>query len=296
MRSVRTDLAFEARAAAVNGDFDDDIISCDLDVDGFSVNKLTIGEKAAKGLGKPRGEYYSAEFGKLWNEGSEELQKTASMIAKLLDMACPEREGCVLVACLGNSRITPDSVGPKCAKKITVTRHIRLLDKSLYQSLGVGECACVATGVLGDTGVESAGIVKGVADSVKPCCIIAIDALSAREMKRMGTTVQVSNSGIMPGSGVNNCRAEISESTMGCPVVSLGFPTVVDGRTLALDMLEDAGVNQALMEKAEYALSNSGHKSFFVCPKDCDAVTDCLSDIASMAVNIFVHGENISLD
>lgn len=290
MRNIRTDLAVEAHEARYGDALCDGVTKNFSNVCGFEVTELNISEKAAAELGKPKGTYLSAEFGRLWQDSDEAAERTARLICALISRLAPSGDGCVLVAGLGNERITPDAVGPKSVKMLTVTRHVKCLDPGLYSRLGFGECAAIIPGVLGDTGIESADIIRGAAEAVRPRCIIAIDALSLRRMARMATTVQVSAAGIAPGSGVNNRRAAISQETMGCPVISVGFPTVVDAVTLTLDMLEEAGIEEEKLDAAAELLSESGRRSLFVAPKDCDMITECLANVASKAINIFVHG------
>ena len=290
MRNIRTDLAVEAHEARYGDALCDGVTKNFSNVCGFEVTELNISEKAAAELGKPKGTYLSAEFGRLWQDSDEAAERAARLICALISRLAPSGDGCVLVAGLGNERITPDAVGPKSVKMLTVTRHVKRLDPGLYSRLGFGECAAIIPGVLGDTGIESADIIRGAAEAVRPRCIIAIDALSSRRMARMATTVQVSAAGIAPGSGVNNRRAAISQATMGCPVISVGFPTVVDAVTLTLDMLEEAGIEEEKLDAAAELLSESGRRSLFVAPKDCDMITECLANVASKAVNIFVHG------
>ena len=290
MRNIRTDLAVEAHEARYGDALCDGVTKNFSNVCGFEVTELNISEQAAAELGKPQGTYLSAEFGRLWQDSDEAAERAARLICALIRRLAPSGDGCVLVAGLGNERITPDAVGPKSVKMLTVTRHVKRLDPGLYSRLGFGECAAIIPGVLGDTGIESADIIRGAAEAVRPRCIIAIDALSSRRMARMATTVQVSAAGIAPGSGVNNRRAAISQETMGCPVISVGFPTVVDAVTLTLDMLEEAGIEEEKLDAAAELLSESGRRSLFVAPKDCDMITECLANVASKAINIFVHG------
>ena len=284
MRNIRTDLAVEAHEARYGDALCDGVTKNFSNVCGFEVTELNISEKAAAELGKPKGTYLSAEFGRLWQDSDEAAERAARLICALISRLAPSGDGCVLVAGLGNERIPPDAVGPKSVKMLTVTRHVKRLDPGLYSRLGFGECAAIIPGVLGDTGIESADIIRGAAEAVRPRCIIAIDALSSRRMARMATTVQVSAAGIAPGSGVNNRRAAISQETMGCPVISVGFPTVVDAVTLTLDIEEEK------LDAAAELLSESGRRSLFVAPKDCDMITECLANVASKAINIFVHG------
>lgn len=290
MRNIRTDLAIEANDFHYSGEPSEDVTKTCEKLLGYEVTTLTIGENASRELGKPVGTYISAEFGRLWHSDRASVERAAEMICTLIKRIAPKEAGCILAVGLGNDRVTPDSVGPKAVKKLIVTRHVKEMNPNLYASMGFGECAAVITGVLGETGVESADIIKGVVNQIHPCLILVIDALSARSMERMATTVQVTASGIAPGSGVNNRRAEISEKTMGCPVISLGFPTVVDAGTLTLDMLEDSGASEDMLSAAEEKISGTGRPALFVSPKECDIITDCLGELAAMAVNLFIHG------
>ena len=147
MRNIRTDLAVEAHEARYGDALCDGVTKNFSNVCGFEVTELNISEKAAAELGKPKGTYLSAEFGRLWQDSDEAAERTARLICALISRLAPSGDGCVLVAGLGNERITPDAVGPKSVKMLTVTRHVKRLDPGLYSRLGFGECAAIIPGV-----------------------------------------------------------------------------------------------------------------------------------------------------
>lgn len=188
----------------------------------------------------------------------------------------------VLVACLGNRFITPDALGSKCGDKIVATRHIKeaLPTESLA---GCADVSVVTPGVLGQTGIESQEYVKGIADRIKPSLIVAIDAMAARSTSRLATTIQLSDAGLSPGKGVGKGRPRFDASTMGCPVIGIGSPTVVSSSTLIVDALEESGITD--ISPSLQKILDDG-KSFFVTLNDSDNVIEHLSDVISNAVNL----------
>ena len=169
-------------------------------------------------------------------------------------------------------------MGPECADKIFATRHI---GKELAESLGLTQLrpvAAVAPGVLGKTGIEAAEIIEGASEKIKPSCIIAIDALAAMDLKRLGNTVQLSDTGISPGSGIGNRRREISERTLGVPVIAVGVPTVISAYTVAKNVLGDTDGGRDLRGAEEYA-------EFTVASREADLITERASKLISLAVN-----------
>ena len=199
------------------------------------------------------------------------------------------QEGTVLVAGLGNESITPDALGPKCLSLLLSTRHIK---KELAKSLGLvplRPVAGIVPGVLGKTGIETAEIIEAVAKKIEPCALIVVDALASRKLSRLGTTVQLTDTGISPGSGVGNTRTEISAKTLGIPVVAIGVPTVVDGATLAFDLLESAGADA---QSAIKRLSDSGNERFMmVTPKEIDLVIERAAQLIAMGINSAMQRE-----
>lgn len=222
----RTDLAFES-AREYKGKLDGVKISVE-EKEFFKIERATITDEiSAKILGKPCGNYVTVALPYI-NLIYDAEEKVVNAISKEIKRLIKENTKTFLVAGLGNNEITADSLGPKVVNSIFATRHI---DKNLKEKLNLNflnSVSVLSPGVLGKTGIETEEIIKGVINEIKPDCIIVIDAFAAADKKRICTTVQISNSGINPGSGVGNCRKEISEKTLGIPVIALGVPTVAD--------------------------------------------------------------------
>ncbi len=199
---------------------------------GVTVTAIKIrSAEAAQKLGKPRGTYVTVE----WEQSADD-EGTHQAVLEGLSALLP-KAGTVLVAGLGNENVTPDALGPKCAARVLATRHISAdLAKSIGLC-GLRSVSVLAPGVLGQTGIESMEILAATVEKIRPAAVIAIDALAARSTARLCRTVQICNTGLCPGSGVANARAEVSEATLGVPVVAVGVPTVVDAATLAADLL-----------------------------------------------------------
>ena len=164
---------------------------------------------------------------------------------------------------------------------MVVTRHLRTLNPQLYESAGFGDLCAFAPGVLGQTGMESAEIVRSIVEAVRPSLIVAIDALASRRLARLATTVQLCDTGIYPGAGVSNRRSELSAETLGVPVISIGVPTVVDAATLG----ENAD------EKTAAALLAGDGKDMFITLKESDVITKQTARLLGFAINRAFHGE-----
>ena len=200
---------------------------------------------------------------------SRELRRMAeALLGRVPDSACR-----ILVAGLGNPHMTPDAIGPGTVRRMTVTRHLKGYDESLFTALGCCELAAISPGVLGQTGMESGELVKCAADLVRPHLIVAVDALAARRVERLSSTVQLSDGGISPGAGIGNHRLAIDRAAMGCPVLGVGVPTVVDSSTLVWDALERAGMTDGGIPPALEEVLETG-RSFIVSPKDSDEVVE----------------------
>ena len=184
-------------------------------------------------------------------------------------------KGLVLVAGLGNTAITPDAIGPKAANGVLATRHI---EGEIARSIGLDDMrpvAVISPGVLGQTGIETGEIIAGIAKLINPAAVIVIDALASRCLSRLGCTIQMSDTGICPGSGVGNARAEISKKTIGVPVISVGIPTVVDAVTLAQDLTG---------HECEKTVNPRGAK-MIVTPQEIDLLVSRGASTVSMAIN-----------
>lgn len=269
--NFRTDLALERCENLDEKSFEG--IEMDIiEKDGAKITRINVLDKnGEKTVGKPKGRYVTVEVAPFTHQ-AQFIDETLEAVANEIRRIIPEN-GSVLVAGLGNMSITPDALGPKCASMIFATRHIT---GELLRSTGLTGLRCVtsvATGVAGETGAEAGEIIKGIVKTVAPDVVITIDALAARNVERLGRTIQMCDTGIIPGSGVGNSRQEISEKTIGVPVISLGVPTVVDAATLIMDC---TGNENSVSQKAE---------SMMVTPREIDLMIERAAKLTSLAVN-----------
>lgn len=224
----RTDLALEsAESVRTNGELPKGI-SIEVErLAGFEITTVSITqEEAAERIGKPKGKYITVEAKNRLDFPDEISERQIKALAKLLRSLINGSES-VLVAGLGNDDITPDSLGVRTAKSIFATHHIK---ENAPEVLGVptGDVSVLITGVMGKTGIESSDVVKAVCERIKPSCVIAVDALACSNVSHLGKTVQITDTGISPGSGVANARRELSISTLGVKCIAIGIPTVCD--------------------------------------------------------------------
>ena len=262
----RTDLAVECYESCEKTELD----GVEVRESGGVTTVSVLDERGERALGKPVGKYTTLKVKSFIND-TDIFDGRLDDFAKALRGLLPDDISSVLVAGLGNKNITADALGPKTNNYVLSTRHI--VD-DLRKSSGLEGLFCVCsieTGVLGETGIESAEIIRGVAQLVKPSCIITVDALAASSMDRLGTTVQFSDSGISPGSGVGNHRHEISLKTVGVPVVSIGIPTVVSTSVISSKAQDEA----------------------FVTPREIDRITEQGAKLIGMGINVCLH-KNIS--
>lgn len=277
---IRTDLALECRemfADEISG-----VESTTRDDDGITVTHVNIKtDEGANRIGKPIGSYVTIEIDNMFYDDDEIKQRGEKAVSdELKKLLKKQKTDSVLVVGLGNQYITPDSIGPKTVGKVTVTRHITSAAQ-LGFNFDIRPVSAVAPGVLGITGIETGEIVKGVVEHVKPTLVIAVDALAARKISRLGTTVQLSDTGISPGSGVGNNRKELTEKTLGVPVIAIGVPMVVDATTLALDIVRDrAQIKNELLDDS---------RGMILTPNDVDAISNIASDIISGGINTALH-------
>lgn len=263
MLTIRTDLAAEAHALwQENAEKTTELPGVrarDDTLNGFAVHRVEIlDDEGERALGKPAGTYLTLDISPLRRGDSEGFSRVTEAIALLLRPLLPP-EGTVLVCGIGNRAMTPDALGPLALEHLLITRH---LGEVLPDFRPV---AAIGAGVLGTTGMEVAEWVRGAAQRIKPAAVVLVDALAARSLPRLCKTVQISDSGLVPGSGVGNHRKALSRETLGVPVLSVGMPTVVDAGTLALDLLHECGG-----ETDRAKLPKSG-RNLFVTPDSIDA-------------------------
>lgn len=275
----RTDLALEAkelwetspdRASALQG-----VKGTETKVDGYTVSRVDIlDERGEKALGKKRGSYRTVDLSPYWEDRAGAFSAAAALLARQLRQLLPQ-EGSVFVAGLGNRGLTPDAIGPLAVEHLLITRHLSGMLP------GFRPLSAAAAGVLGTTGLESSEWVRSLAEHSEAKAVIVIDALAARSLDRLCTAVQISDTGIVPGSGIGNARMALDRESMGVPVIAVGVPTVVDALTLAADLLGEGAVFPENVE-------NRG-RSLFVTPKDVDSKVRQLGKLIGYGVNLAVQ-------
>lgn len=277
----RTDLAAESRELAMGakaGDVEGTKFEEATDR-GVKYQKLVvINENGQNAIGKPIGTYFTAEIASVLRRESDTFVDTVSALSDLIKQMIGEYKGtgCTLVVGLGNRDITPDIIGPLCTESVLVTRHLKEHAPKDFEFLS--PVAAISPGVLGTSGIESADYIKWVCDNLKPERVIVIDALAARSLERLCRTVQITDTGITPGSGVGNSRSAINKDVLGVPVIAIGVPTVVDIRSLLIDMGDGK-----LSEKAVSA------NDMIVTPRNIDSEVICASRVVAYAVNLALH-------
>lgn len=230
------------------------------------------------------GKYITLSFDKLWLRERDYFEQTAALLCRHLAALTPPlpEEGKILIVGLGNREITPDAIGPLTVREINVTAHLKEENPALFERLCTRPVSAVAPGVTGQTGIETLALVRGAIRGCSPSLVILIDALAARSVDRLVTTVQLTDSGIAPGSGVGNHRGAFDRKSLGLPVIALGVPTVVDSATLVYDALEEAGITE-VSDSLREVLEEG--RSFFVSPKESDIAVETLSKLLAAALN-----------
>ena len=247
--------------------------------EGFPATVVTVLDPAgAAALGKPVGRYVTLELDGLIRREEDAFRRAVRAVAAEVEAMVPP-EGTALVVGLGNRAVTADLVGPLAADHVLVTRH---LVEHLGEQFGhLRPVAAVSPGVLACTGMESGAMAAALAQRLRPACVVAVDALASRAIDRLCRTVQLSDTGIAPGSGVGNHRSALDRDSLGVPVIAVGAPTVVDGATLALDLLAQAGQE----ELGPGVLGGRG-ADFFVTPREVDSRVADLARVIGYGVSL----------
>ena len=238
-----------------------------------------LNEYGAEVLNKPIGRYITVDLPEFSHE-SELLDGRLSALTESIKNLLPEGAEKILVAGLGNENITPDALGPLCARGIFSTRHIK---GEIIKDLGLSNLksvSSISTGVLGQTGIETAEYIKGIVALIKPDAVIIIDALASRRLSRLGKTVQLTDTGITPGSGVGNFRKTIDKATLGVPVISLGVPTVVDGNTIVSDLTGNENKSHSI-----------DANNMMVTPREIDTIIARASRLLALSINCALQPE-----
>lgn len=312
MISIRTDLAVEMREL-YKKDSGKEVPGVEVEVekDEEDINITTVivkDDEGARIMGKPIGTYITMDVPGIKHYDADLHDRISRAVAKqLVKVVKLEKDQTALVVGLGNWNVTPDSLGPKVVSKLMVTRHLKKYMPEVLED-GINPVCAISPGVLGITGIETAEIIQGIVDKVKPDVVIVIDALASRKMDRVATTIQIGNTGINPGSGVGNRRMELTKNTMGVPVIAIGVPMVVDAATMAndtIDMMVDNLIEQSRDNKAFYSMLKSVDKeekhrmireilnpyigNLMVTPKEVDALIEDISKTIANGINIALH-------
>lgn len=241
-KTIRTDLIIESIEPAQTQVQPNDLKLKEYMVDEMKISEILISKEQEEIFGKKSGTYITIDTTAIVENDHETLLKIQKQIAKQIDLFFQKynigKDALGLIVGLGNDNVTPDSLGPNVVENIFVTKHIFDLHPEEIANDGFRPVCAVAPGVMGNTGIETAEIVNAIIQEVKPQFVIVIDALAARALNRVNKTIQISDGGISPGSGVGNKRKEISFDTLGIPVISVGIPTVVDAVTITSDTID----------------------------------------------------------
>lgn len=312
MMNFRTDLALERRDLYKKAN------NIEKEVQGIETEEESVGEKlkiarvkvldkqGEEAIGKPIGTYVTIDVKGLKIANEEEIQKASEVVTKELKSLIEKHidgKAPILVVGLGNLYVTPDALGPKVINEIDITRHLlqympEVLDENTRP------VSAVSPGVLGTTGIETQEILKGIVDNIKPQLIIIIDALASRSIERISSSIQIADTGIVPGAGVGNARKELTQETLGVPVIAMGIPTVVEAATIAADSLtlfiqkvqDQAQSNDflnQLQEEDKYEMIKEvlapSDYNFIVTPKEIDGLIENMKDIVARGINFAVN-------
>lgn len=309
MFNFRTDLALERRdifrkANNIENEIDG-IEAEEIDEnDKIKITKVKVlNENGANAIGKPIGTYVTIDIKKIKVATGEDIQNAAQILSrelkKLIDIHSIPTDD-ILVVGLGNGYVTPDSLGPKVVKDIDVTRHILKYMPEVIDP-NTRPVSAISPGVLGTTGIETLEILKGIVENIHPKLIITIDALASKSIERISSTIQLADTGIVPGAGVGNTRKELSIDTLGIPVIAIGIPTCVDAATIAVDTIDlfisklqdEAKSNEILnnlKEQDKYEDVRDalipGDYNFIVTPKEIDELIENMKDIIARGINM----------
>ena len=301
---IRTDLALENREIyRLAQKIENEIPGIETEVDDSDSDMLVtkvkiLTNEGAEALGKPIGNYITIESQMMNDEVESMDNKIIQKVADTIkDISHLVKKDTVLVVGLGNGDVTPDALGPKVVEKLQITRHL-IEYAPEYVKEGTRAVSAIIPGVLGTTGIETSEIVKGIVERVKPDLVIVIDALASKNMDRISKTIQIADTGIIPGSGVGNSRFAITKETLGVPTIVIGVPTVVGIPTIVDEAIsyviekttEDDAEKDKLKNKnyMKEILENKKF-DFMVTPKDIDDIINNLSNLVANSINVALN-------
>ena len=289
---VRTDLALEAKETVQKPDEEIRGVRVEEEKDGekeIYITRVMIETKnGAKIMGKPMGTYITLEAPNMATPDEDYHREISEKVAGQIRELLPDEkeELSVLVVGLGNRDVTADALGPNVADQLHITRHVvREFGKAAYNRNKMHMISAIVPGVMAKTGMETCEIIRGVVEQTKPDVIIAIDALAARSTKRLTRTIQITDTGVQPGSGVGNHRHALTQESLGIPVIGIGIPTVVDAGTIVGDAVEQVE-REMLFCSDMHSLKMAELQNMYVTTKDIDDVVNRLSYTISEAINI----------
>ncbi len=312
MYNFRTDLATERKdlySKANNLEKEIDGIETEEEKvnDNINISRVKVtNENGKNAIGKPIGNYITIDFKSLKVAGEAEIQTASEVLTKELKNLLQQHvqpQDPIIVVGLGNIYVTPDALGPKVINEIDITRHLleympEVIDKNTR------EVSAVSPGVLGTTGIETVEILKGIVDNIKPKLVIVIDALASRSIERISSSVQLADTGIVPGAGVGNARKELTQESLGVPVIALGIPTVVEAATIAADSLtlfiqkvQEQGESNEFLNKLQEddkyniikEILTPEEYNFIVTPKEIDTLIEKMKDVVARGINFAIN-------
>lgn len=297
---IRTDLAMEARevvrkqqASEING-----VRVQEEQRESAKITRVYVeSQEGAQRLGKPQGAYITLEAdAQMLSDPEVREELSVAMAAELRQLLGLQGRFTALIVGLGNARMTADALGPRTVQRVMVTRHL-IAQIPDQVDRRVRPVAAITPGVLGVTGVETGEIVRGVAQRVQPDVIIAVDSLAARSASRVAGTVQLSDVGIQPGSGLGGVGKVLNRETMGIPVIAVGVPMVVYATTLVSDAVDGALDGAKPSPKMKSVLQSAQERlgDLVVTPKEVDALVDTLADLLAMGLNLALH-QDVTID
>lgn len=315
MFEVRTDLAVEENERIAKAQEEAKGITVteeDFEEEQIHITTVRITtENGAKQMGKPKGTYITLEAAEMIEDDEDYHREISKRLAEILKELIPVDDSgtSILVAGLGNRLVTPDALGPQVADNLYITRHIiKEFGRHAYENEQVQPISAIVPGVMAQTGMESQEIIAGIIREVQPDYLIVVDALAARSVRRLGRTIQITDTGIYPGSGVGNHRYSITKETTGIPVIAIGIPTVVEAATIVYDsmstLIDELAHAESLqpLKKSWGKLTEAEHRNLirellspqlnhmFVTPKDIDAEIKRMSYTISEAINLAFCG------
>lgn len=287
----RTDMAIERRDLYKNANkIEDEIngVECNKEIiDDIIITRVEItNEEGERALQRKKGNYITIDTKKIDNIKEEKSEQIINLFSnelrKIIDKHAKKNDE-ILIVGLGNLYSTPDSLGAKVVENTEITRHIKIYLPNAIDK-NIRSVSAITPGVLGTTGIETVEIVKGIVSNIKPKLILAIDSLCSKNIERINKSIQISDTGIVPGGGVGNKQEELSEKTLGIPVVAVGIPTVLDAATIVIDTLN--ACNISINEDEIVNKMKLNNFNFVVTPKEIDLLIENMSNIVSEGINM----------